>query len=273
MNKLTLFPAIARRLGDFILDGIVGTMLSGNIIYDTNLVAEANNQMKGFQLYCYQGVGFNQARTVTANSINSMSITVTPTFGTIPTIGDKYYLTKRFGWDDYSSAIDEAVRRARFLNLIPYSATMGLVATQYEYSVPSGFKYIHELQLVPSGSTDYEMKNACPLDRRAWSISRNPLGTYTVYFDVRFFDPEWNDADMLLVRGQRAPMELSTPTANSEVDADFLIAHASTILANRLIDEGQAWLQRFLAYKMEADKLESAIFSYPKASAAGIYYE
>ena len=271
MNKITLMPAISRKLGDFVLDGVVGTMFAGNVVKDERIVAESNNQLKGFQFYCYQGVGFNQPRTIVENNVGSMTITVAPSLGTIPTIGDKYYLTKRFGYDDYSSAIDESMRRAKFLNLIPYTATMSLVGTQYEYAVPSGFRYIHELHFVPTGSSDYMIESYYPMDRRAWDIHRNPVGTYTIYLDPRFYNPASNISGMILVNGQRSPIELGTPTANSEVDEDFIIAFSAAILSNRLIDEGNAWLQRYLSFKQESDRLESAIFTYPRASAAAIF--
>ena len=269
MNKITLVPAIARKLGDLVLDGVVGTA-TGNQIIDQRIVAEVDNQMKGYQFYCYQGQAFNQALTIVANIVGSLNFTVAPSFATIPTVGDKYLITKRFGYNDYSSAIDEAVRRSLQLTLIPFSATLSLVPTQYEYAIPTGFKFIHELHIVPSGSTDYALENAYPLDRRAWSVSKNPSGTYTLYLDTRFFSPDWHDCDAVIIRGQRIPSSLTTPTTNAEVDDNFLIAYSAQVLSSRLIDEGQAWLQKFLAYKMEADKLESAIFSYPRASAVEI---
>lgn len=268
MNKITLTAAISRKIGDLILESTVGSVYNNAALRDENIVAEGDNQLKGFQWYCYSGSGFNQARIVSGNTIASLCLMLVPSLSPAPVAGDQYYLFKRFGWADYSAAIDEAVRRARDLSLIPFAATLSLVPTQYEYAVPSGFKNIHELQMVPSGSTDYALENAFPIDRRAWSIAKNPSGTYTIYLDTRFFNPEEHYGDSVIVRGQRLPAELGTPTANSEVLDDFLIAYSAMQLSYKMIDEGQGPLQKYIALKTEADKLESAIFEYPRASAA-----
>lgn len=264
MNKIELMAAISRNLGDLVMDGTVSTSnVSRSIFYDTALVAEVDNQFKGHFLYLhtFQTVGVDgEAVVVKANVVGSNSIEVVPSFSmAVPTLGDGYYMTKRFDRAAYDGVIDAAVRRVREYYLIPFAASLSMVASQWSYPVPSGFKYINELVMVPTGHTDYsDALHWRPLFPDSWSVKVNPAGSYMIELDPRLADPDMYDSGVVMVRGQRRPVSLTGVTINvegGEVVNDFIIHYAAMELANRRITDDQEFVQKFHNHRRIAEGL------------------
>ena len=260
MNKIQIETAIARVLGDLLLEGIVDAA-TGSVISDTELIFTESGQLRGKDLYIHTGAVASspQARTIASYLVGSLG--VVPAFSPVPTIGDKYNIYDRYKHSDYSDAIDSAMRLARLIHLIDYVGTLAIVATQWEYAVPSGFKYIQSLRIVPSVGTDYADDTAFGLDRNMWRVDSKVSGSRVIVFDPRFIDLDDYDDEIVLVSGQRKPIDFTVPTQNSEVPDDFLIMKAASIIAQRKLDS-EADRARYGVLVSEASKLEKLVFRY-----------
>ena len=153
---------------------------------------------------------------------------------------------------------------ARLLHLQEKVATMQLVATQYEYPVPSGFEYISLLRLVPSGYTDYssddEVNRIFELPPRYWRIEPNAKGTYVIVFDSRKINLSNFDEEWVNVLGQVKPDIASTDNATIPEDLEeFIINGASVLLASQRIGEGQEWRIKFQVFRDTQRTLEDYV--------------
>ena len=272
MNKIELAKAIATRLGDLMVDGTVDGA-TANTLQDIELLFPVDDQCKGFGLYIHtSALAADQDKIVSAFTAASHSLTVVPTFGVTPTIGDLYYLFERFRWRDYSEAINDAMRAARRVSLLPYTATMNIVGTQDAYPIPSGFDSINQLVVIPSGASNYDLDNWRDIPRQCWDIHKDAVGTYNLYFDPRFIELSNYDGRPAMVIGQRKPVLLSTPTTNAEVDDDFLVNFALADLALRRVGEGEEWYRKSYQYLLRARELERLIFTYQYPDSIGVAY-
>ncbi len=270
MNRIEVETAVARLLGDLLLEGTVDTANTSSIA-DTELVFALPGQLRGNDLYIHTATSVtlaHQSRVVATSLVGSIG--VTPAFTISPTTGDKYNLYNKFKHADYLNAFNTAIRRAREIGMVEAIATLGLVATQWEYAVPSGFKYIHEIRVVPSANTNYELETTFPLPRGSWLVRTMPNGTQVIAFDPRFVDMGGIDKEIAHVYGQRKPDDMTVPTANSEVPENFLIYQTAALLALQKIVEGTEWDTRYKYFITEARKAEGAIRRAPRPNSVEV---
>ena len=270
MDRIAIETAVARLLGDLLLEGTIDSATTTQIA-DTELVFALAGQLRGNDLYIHTATSVtlaHQFRVVATSLVGSIS--VTPAFTIAPTVGDKYNLYSKFKHSDYLNAFNTAIRRAREIGMVEAIATLGLIATQWEYAVPSGFKYIHEIRVIPSVNTDYDLDDTYPLPRGSWLVRTMPNGTQVIAFDPRFVDLDDIDKEIAHVYGQRKPNDMIVPTANSEVPENFLIYQTAALLALQKITEGPEWDTRYKYFVTEARKAEGAIRRAPRPGSVEI---
>ena len=146
---------------------------------------------------------------------------------------------------------------------------MALSGTQYEYPVPSGFKYISNLRLVPSGWTDYgaDSDTACvyELPPRYWRVDPNAAGTMVIIIDPRKIDLNSLDKHWVNVVGQVKADITATDNATIPTDIEeYVIAGACSILSSQRISETKEWLNKFKLYTDRTNELEMYVTSHPR---------
>ena len=262
MNKIDLVAEVSRILGDLLLEGTIDSA-SGSGIADTDIIFPNAGQLRGKEVFIHTGVGASQSRVI-ATYPGIGTISVTPSFSPVPTVGDRYFLFDRFRWSDIRGALDSAIRRAREIHLIDGMGTLSLVATQWEYAVPSGLRFIHSLRVVPSGNTDFELDDTWPIERYAWAVKTNPNGSRIISFDPRFIDVADMDNDIVQVLGHRKPNDMAVATVESEIPENFLINHAAAILCMRRLGEGPEWIERYKYFRGESLRNEGMLNHYAR---------
>ena len=272
--KSDLIISVARNLGDFVLDGVPAS-LTGSTVDHLNLIYSLPQQMQGFGFYIYSGAGAGQERVVGSLNAANHRMVFPQVFASIPSVNSNFLVTKKFPYSDYKNAIDRYMGIARSKHLIDKTATLALVATQYEYPVPSGMEYIQTLRIVPSGNTDYAadsiIDNIFEIPPRYWRIERNVGGSYVIAIDSRKLTLDEFDDYIVRVNGQSKPEPLGTDnaTAISELE-EYLINGASMHLASQMPPNANGGLNAlFYMYKdivkgsQSSPGLEDYIYSYP----------
>ena len=273
MNITEVIKSVADMIGDLLVEGTVKPTGWGYTFNSDDFRRfPLANQLKGYCIY------FNNAATLTgqqsyiaSHAAGSPTICVVPSLPGQPLENDKFLLLKEFSGADYWETLKRAHNRGRDIYLIPFMATISLVATIWEYAVPSGFKWIDELRIVPSGHTDYDLDNVLVLHRGDWDIRANAQGTQVIMFDPRFIDLDEYDKEIVYIIGQRKPKDIAAPVSGSintpEVPEDFLVYKMAALMSQKKLIKD--WNQvQFLV--RESDREESKMFRYPKPTSVRI---
>ena len=238
------------------------------------LVQPVSNQLTGRDFYVYSGGGAGQERTVTSFTPANNRLGFDQVFTTVPSSDSKFLLFDRFQKYDYDNALNRMIGQAQLQHLQNSVATFQIIATQYEYVVPSGFEYISNLRLIPTGSSDYESSDK--VDRvfefpsRYWRIEANPLGSYIIAFDPRKISLDSFDLSYLRIMGQVKPVVVASDNGTLPVALEeYLIAGMSMLLASRRIDEKQEWKSKFYMFRDATRALEDNIFTHRNGKKVG----
>lgn len=262
MLKWELYKEIARNLGDLVLESNPSSA-SVNSIVCSDLIYPQANQLAGNQVFIGTGAAAGQARVVASYNVGSMALYVTPAFGSLPSTNSAFMVFQSFKDRDYRGVIDRAFGIAKNLYYESYYTTVTLVATQYEYTVPSGMDAVTYLQLVPTSGSDYssasEIQNQFELKPPIWRLEKN-----TIIFDPRHVTMTDLDKTLCRVYGQSRPT--SMPTDNSTVPSmleEYLIDRGSQLLAVRNMgrdnSDNKEWTSKYGMWRDNADKLEKYI--------------
>lgn len=278
--KADIIKAVARNTGDFILDGVPAS-LTGSTVDHLSLIFPLSQQMQGFPFYIYSGAGAGQERIVGSLNPTNRRMVFPQVFASIPSVNSSFLVTKRFSWLDYANAVDRYMGIARTKHLVEKVATLAIVATQYEYSVPSGMEYISTLRLVPSGNTDYAADSVVDtifeIPPRFLRIERNVGGSFVVAVDSRKINLDSYNNYLCKVNGQGKPDSLGSDntTVLPELE-EYLISGASMHMCSLLPMNGERLDPRFYMYRDQVkgaqsggDGLESYIYSYPRGKRVG----
>ncbi len=260
--RIDLVKAIARNLGDLVVDAVPASMTASTI--DCLSLFQPNpGQLTGKYVYIYSGAGSGQSKVIGSFNPTLKRLVFPEGLGSIPSVNSNFILTLRHSRDDYSNAIDRYVGFARTRNLIDAVATAALVATQYEYPVPSGMEYVNTLRLVPSGNTDYrasdEIQTRFEIPPRYWRIESNVGGTRCITIDSRQFNLDEVDNYVIKIFGQAHP-NVGTTDASAIPDelVEYLIAGASAQLVSTNISTDGKIDPRFYMYRDQVSGRQTA---------------
>lgn len=264
MDRITAIKSISRNLRDLIVDSVPAS-LTGTSIDCVKLIQPLTNQLKGVDFYIYSGAGAGQNRIVTNFIPANNRSTFDEAFITTPSTNSAFLMFQFFNKDDYDNALDRMVGAAKLRYLEDKVATLALVATQYEYPVPSGFEYISMLRLVPSGNNDYgaddEVNRIFELPPRYWRVEANAVGTYVIVIDSRKIDLDNFNNQWVNVLGQVKADISATDNATIPVALEeYLINGASMLMSSQRITESQEWKTKFYFFRDLVKGLEDYIF-------------
>ena len=263
MQRIDALKAAARNLNDLLVDTVPASYTS--LAIDITKLIQTSQSVVGKQVYIYSGAGAGQERTVGSFDPVNRRVFFPEALGSIPSTNSNLLILNHFRKDEYDNAFDRAYGMTRLINLQEKTATLSIVATQYEYPVPSGFEYIATLRLVPSGWTDYsaddEVADIFEIPSRYWRIEANAVGTYIIAFDSRKINLDGFDDEWVNVIGQVKPFIAGTDNASipSELE-EYIIAITSLMLSSQRIAEGQEWRVKFGVFKQQSDTLENYIY-------------
>ncbi len=274
MDRITAIKAISRNLHDLVVDTIPASM-TGTSVDALKLIHPITNQLQGKNFYIYSGAGAGQERTIGSFNTTNRRAVFPEAFITVPSINSNFLVFTHWMKSDYDNAVDRLVGMAKLSYLQYRVATMALAATQYEYLVPSGFDYIGNLRLVPSGSdTDYaaddEVDRIFEIAPSSWLVTANPQGSYTIVFDPRKISLDSLDEEWMTITGQAKLDVAATDNATIPEDIEeYIIAGASAILASERISEGQEWKSKFSIFRQTMDNLEPYVFRHRRGKRVG----
>jgi len=273
MDRIDVIKSIARNLRDLIIDSVPASACA-SFVDAADLVQPVSGQLRGNTFYIYSGGGLTQERTVATFTPANNRVGFDYPFTTVPSTNSKFLILDRWDKKEYDNAVDQMVRQAQMRYLEPMVATMTLVATQYEYTVPSGMKFIHSIVMVPSGDSDYpndeEVNTQVVFPPRYWSVGANPLGSYLIMFKSGMVDMDNYDNERTRVMGQAQPSVGTTDASVVPSDLEqYIIDGASMLLSSQMVDEDSRWKTRFYLYRDNTRANEEFIFRHRRGKPVG----
>jgi len=248
---VSLYESIGRNLGDILHKGASPTNATTSGFTALSLINKDPAVFNGKDIYFYSGGGAGQSRVCASLNVASRQILVQELFDTIASVNTKFLVFNNFNTEDYESAMNRAIGKAKLLALQEYVGTMAIVATQYDYVVPSGMEYIDGIRLVPSAGSDYanvdSMRRVTELPPRIWDIQGNVGGSRFIIFDPRYINMDNYDKFICCIEGQ-SKYDFSGTQINSEVE-EYVIAYSSMVLSGQ--KEGKEWDRRFYMFRDE----------------------
>ena len=255
MNRIAALRAIAQNIGDLLVDSTVASTTASQI-YNGQFVFTREGQLIGKHLYIDTGAAAGQSRLIGSLHPANGYVIVAQAFSSVPSVNSTFFITEKANKAEYDNAIDRAFGIARTRYLEDRVATLQLVATQYEYPVPSGMEWISTLRLVPSGNTDYnaasKVDTIFEIPPRYFRNEINAVGSYVIVLDSRQINLDDFDEEWVNVIGQAKPSPIGSD--NSIVPAEleeYLIAAASMNMASRRMGENQEWVRKFYMFRDE----------------------
>ena len=269
-ETVSLYESIGRNLGDIFAKGVPIATVTGTSFESNVLVYPYSRQLVGKEVFWYSGLGAGQARIVASFDPANNRIIHEQAYTTVPTTSSSFIIFDRFRSEDYESAMNRAIGKARSLHLDNFVATIAIIATQYEYIVASGMEFISNIRFVPSSSSDYgddtEVRQVFELPPRYWRIEGNQGGSRVIAFDARNINLDNYDGQICRVEGQAKPDFAGTQVADNL--QEFVIDYASMLMSSQ--KDGNEWTRRFYMFRDEikgrgtAMGLEDSIFSHAR---------
>ncbi len=267
MQRIDAIKDIAWGLNDVIIDA-TPVSLTGSTLQFDELIQPNEGQLRGIYAYTYGTfIGAGQERIVgTFNPVRN-EVVFPQVFTTTPTTSTDVLLTRHWRKSQYDQALDRMVGKAKTRFLEDLVATTALVATQYEYTVPSGMEWISTLRLIPSSNTDYrevdDIRRIFEIPPRFWRIEAKQTGSYVIAIDSRKIDLNDFNNQIIDIKGQAKPDIAGTDNGIIPDDLEeFIISGAQMLLSSQRVDEDKEWSAKFRMFRDEHRPLEEIVYRY-----------
>jgi hypothetical protein len=188
MDKIGAIKAVARNLQDLVIDASPASLTGSSLMFD-ELIHPNSGQLRGNWAYIYDGAGAGQERVTGSFNPTKNELVFAQVFASTPSLNSSVIVTKTWSKSDYENSVDRAFGIAKQSFLEEMVGTAQIVATQYEYAVPSGIEWISTIRIVPTQATDYsaddEVDRIFEFPPRFWRIEKLTTGSYVISFDPR----------------------------------------------------------------------------------------
>ncbi len=219
-SRTTLRQELAKMVQDY-LAGVADATTSTSSIVDADLTGYNNDHFNGWEVFA-PDVTTPVASQVTDFVKSSGTLSIAPAI-TGMTSGKAWELhdpTNKFRVHEYHTAINRAIDALSRLILIDkVDETLSLVASTYEYNIPSGFLAIDSIYMETSTASLFEAR---PIDSWLWKVVNK--ATPVIVFNRDHWSPTAS-RDLRLI-GQAKQATLSAESSTCALPTHFVLALA-----------------------------------------------
>ena len=225
---------------------VTGTPAATTIEDDVNRF-EDDDYFNNMELYMRDGDAAGDRRDINDFVNADNEFTVKASFSSTPSAGDSYSVHDKFKRDEVKEAINQSIEIAaeRALVWVEDEATT-LVASQYEYDIPTTFLWITRITMANSDGKFYD----APIPWDAYKIIHTP--TAQLHFtqmptnlrhDGHTLGNLWANSGFvagrnLRIEGLGSPAKLTTDSSVCSINPEFICRQAAAILhSSRIISD------------------------------------
>ena len=186
-----------------------------------------------YEVYVYAGTNIGVTKRVTDWVLSTFLLTVHSAYAAASAASSYIELHRIFSEDEYRKAINLAIESLPKVYLIDkINETIVLVADTYEYTLPSGFNYIHRITTEKSADSG-KFEEANVINPRDWRlISPRTLKLNKSCYSI-------TAGKDLRIEGQGRQALVTADTDVIELPPDWLVYKAITFLPTNKIQSNQ----------------------------------
>ena len=268
-TKIDLIKQLARQMGALLADSTIGSVPNRQVFNDEFLQFANASQLQGKQVYTYGSPTPGSAFINNFVPGNVPTIQLIPSLAATPTAG--YLILDYYTIDELKEIAERAIKAAGKWHFPEVSGTIAVVATQYEYAVPSEFSFIARMHFVPTSGTAFDDPDQFSIPRHWWNIEKGPSGPGRIIFNPEYVDLANYDAEYVRIIGQGMPPLLpNDSSAYTDLLEEYLVAWGVKELSFRRIQEGEMWLAKYRAARDMVTEEEAKIATGVAANAVRV---
>jgi len=215
----------------------------------TYLIEPAANYHKNWSLHFYAGTHAGSTRQVTEYNTSTYAVKFLPALASNVVANCTFQMHGKHTWQEYKDAINYAIERAKdtyLLNKVDETTTLS--ANTYEYSVPTGFRYIESI-FVEDTTNDDTYYDRCLVDPNKWYILKHPTSP-----KIKFRDSRFSIGTDLVDQKLRVIGQSLQATLTNDDDTCYLPMHVIMGLAKAYILENEGKISDALSIRNVAEK-------------------
>lgn len=206
---------------------------SSNSLAVCSHLVEANDYWNGWDFHVFAGSGVGQSQIVNDFYNANTTAKFSPVLTTALTTNSEFELHKKFTTTQYNDAINRSIEMGKDEYLFDKNdETATLTDDTYEYSIPSGFRYISGIwkEDITDDDTYYPQGF---IEGRHWDILRG--STPKLKFSSSTYQIGSSDTDQKLrIVGQSVQASLSNDDDVCAIPPEFIIQQARALLLDQI---------------------------------------
>ncbi len=244
-TKIDLIKQILRGVDSLVAEGTVGSAPDNSHFNDESLQFRTANQLEGKQVY-------NDGNPTTSSALIDIFVPGgNPTLSLVPSLlaspTGSYFILDRYLISELKDVAERAIKAAGKSFFVDLTGSLSVVATQYEYAVPSGFIYIDDMHFVPTSGTPFDDPAFYSINREHWDIEKG-----SIVFNPDFINLDRFDGHSIRIIGQGAPNPLTSDSDTyDDILENYLVAWGVSRLSFRRMTESELWRDKYRAAKSE----------------------
>jgi len=246
--RSALRQAVSRLLGESIV-GVPGSDFAVNAFGCAKLAVYANDYFNDFSGRFYSGTHLNTDFTVTDFVKTAGVVTFSPSVSGAVDATDLFEMYPDFTPAEINDAINLALSMVEEEALQDkVDATLAVIASTFEYAIPTGFVYIDQIFQETSTADRYSPSGNL-IDVRHWRVLHG--STPKVWFDNEYVS--LTTGRNLRLVGQQYPAQLSLDADECAVSQAYIVYQAKANLHFSRVDEqGDAHWNKMVAAQSRA---------------------
>lgn len=229
---------LAKLVDDYVV-GTSDTNSSTTSIVDTELGMYVADHFNGFEV-CGYGLTGAPVSTVTdfavAAGVGTLTLVPAMTGMTSAKTYELHDPGKRWSKAQYDAAINMAINNlSQVILLDKIDETLDLVASTFEYSLPTGFVSVSAVYMETSTANKWE---ADQIPHRLWKLVNK--ATPIISFDTRDWAPTAGRGLRLIGQGRQAELSAESDTCTLPTHVVLTLAHAYLLRTKEKYGEAQA---------------------------------
>ena len=206
---------------------------SSNSLAVCSYLTESNDYWNGWDFHVFAGSGVGQSQRVNDFHNANTTLAFSPVLTTALTANSQFEMHKKFTTTQYNDAIDRAIEMGKDEYLFDKNdETATLTEDTYEYSIPSGFRYISGIWKEDLTDADTYYPRGF-INGNHWDILRG--STPKIKFSSSSYPISAADTDQKLrIVGQSVQASLTNDDDTCAIPPEFIIQQARALLLDTI---------------------------------------